>query len=54
MLCEYVAHFNDSWPHQGLEQRVPAASTIDDSATGGQVRAISAVGGLQHDYMRAA
>lgn len=53
-LGEYVAYFNASRPHQGLKQRVPVGSaTVDDRATGA-VTALPVLGGLHHDYRRAA
>ncbi len=54
ILAEYAAYFNASRPHQGLGQRVPAPSTINRSAAGGQVVAIPVLGGLHHDYRQAA
>jgi hypothetical protein len=54
ILGEYVAYFNASRPHQGLKQRIPGGSaTAEDGATG-TVSAIPILGGLHHDYRRAA
>jgi transposase InsO family protein len=53
-LVEYVAYFNASRPHQGLKQRIPVGpATFEDGATG-TVGAFSILGGLHHDYRRAA
>lgn len=53
-LREYVAYFNASRPHQGLKQRIPVGSaTVEDRATGA-VTALPVLGGLHHDYRRAA
>lgn len=53
-LGEYVAYFNASRPHQGLKQRIPVGSaTLEDGATGA-VSALPVLGGLHHDYRRAA
>lgn len=53
-LGEYVAYFNASRPHQGLKQRIPVGSaTVEDEATGA-VTALPVLGGLHHDYRRAA
>jgi len=54
VLTEYAAYFNASRPHQGLAQRVPAPSTVTCSSTGGRVFALPVLGGLHHDYRRAA
>jgi putative transposase len=54
VLSEYVAYFNGRRPHQGLEQRVPAPQPVDGSAAKGKVVAIPVLGGLHHDYRRAA
>jgi hypothetical protein len=46
--------FNANRPHQGSKQRIPAGSaTFEDGATGA-VTALPVVGGLHHDYRRAA
>jgi transposase InsO family protein len=54
VLSEYSAYFNASRPHQGLNQRVPAPPTAIRSTTGGRVVALPVLGGLHHDYRRAA
>ncbi len=56
VLKEYMMYFNRSRPHQGIDQRVPAA---DESAgpaggSGGNVIAFPVLGGLHHEYRRAA
>lgn len=54
ILGEYVGYFNASRPHQGLKQRIPVGSTtFGDSATG-TLYATPILGGLHHDYRRAA
>src|SRR5690606_17446496 len=53
VLLEYVAFFNASRPHQGLEQRVPVRSTATSCSAGGRVLALPVLGGLHHDYRRA-
>ena len=54
-ISKYVAYFNEARPHQGLGQRVPARLTEEagDKASG-EVLAIPILGGLHHDYRRAA
>ena len=56
VLMEYVTYFNDARPHQGINQRVPdreerSASAVDNR---GKVIALPVLGGLHHDYRRAA
>ena len=50
-VAEYVAYFNDSRPHQGIQQRVPNATT---HAGDGKVIALPVLSGLHHEYRRAA
>jgi transposase InsO family protein len=54
VLGEYVAYFNGSRPHQGLGQRIPVPSTSDSSSANGKLVTIPVLGGLHHDYRRAA
>ena len=56
VLREYVAYFNRARPHQGLGQAIPArflAAERHDGGTG-RVIAFPVLGGLHHDYRRAA
>ncbi len=52
VLKEYCAYFNQARPHQGIEQRIPAG----DKGAGGEgpVRCRDVLGGIIHDYYRAA
>ena len=50
---EYAAYFNRARPHQGLGQRVPQPP-LPATVCGGPVVAIPVLGGLHHDYQRAA
>jgi hypothetical protein len=54
VLGEYVEHFNGARPHQGIEQRLPAPTGGPSYADRGKVVAIPVLGGLHHDYRRAA
>jgi len=54
VLTKYVAFFNTARPHQGLAQRVPVPSATVRSSTDGPVVAIPVLGGIHHDYQRAA
>jgi transposase InsO family protein len=52
-LRGYVNYFNTARPHQGVRQRVPVPPPKPVSSTG-PVRAIPVLGGLHHNYVRAA
>jgi transposase InsO family protein len=54
VLDEYVVYFNTARPHQGLEQNLPVAAQEESSAANGEVVALPVLGGLHHDYRRAA
>ncbi len=56
ILRAYVGYFNHARPHQGIGQAIPAGSaTVNrDRAGSGHVVAFPVLGGLHHDYRRAA
>ena len=56
ILAEWVAHYNDGRPHQGIGQGIPRGnpSRAADADTSRQVVADPVLGGLHHDYRRAA
>ncbi len=56
VLKEYVAYFNQARPHQSLDQRVPEPHDRSGPTIGttGQVIAFPVLGGLHHEYRRAA
>jgi len=55
VLREYVAYFNGARPHQGIGQRLPhPAPAPRASERGSAVVARPILGGLHHDYRRAA
>jgi transposase InsO family protein len=55
LLRKYVAYFNGARPHQGLGQRLPYPTTVSSARPrGGAVVARPILGGLHHDYQRAA
>ncbi len=56
VLNEYVLYFNRSRPHQGIDQRIPVPLQSGALASGesGTVIAFPVLGGLHHDYRRAA
>jgi len=55
VLKEYVEiYFNRARPHQGLWQGIPVAGSRSVPTAGGKVVSIPILGGLHHDYQRAA
>ena len=53
--ASYVDYFNGGRPHQGIEQRVPRLVEREAAGEGGgRVIAFPVLGGLHHDYRRAA
>jgi transposase InsO family protein len=56
LLNEYVVYFNQARPHQGLGQRIPEPSVHSASLPNqpNQVISVPVLGGLHHDYQRAA
>ena len=53
---EYVAYFNQARPHQGIAQQIPAPRehVTQASEASGNVIAFPVLGGLHHEYRRAA
>ena len=56
LLKAFVVYFNQTRPHQGLGQRIPDSSVFSPPLPnqGNQIQAIPLLGGLHHDYQRAA
>jgi putative transposase len=56
LLKAYVMYFNQARPHQGLGQRIPDSPAFSPLPPnqGNQVRVVPVLGGLHHDYQRAA
>jgi putative transposase len=56
LLKNYVLYFNQARPHQGLGQWVPEPAMLatPPPSQPGQVRSVPILGGLHHDYRRAA
>ena len=55
VLAEWVPYFNAGRPHQGIGQRIPSQPRLPDhTAPGGTIVARPVLGGLHHDYRRAA
>ena len=55
VIREYVEYFNRARPHQGIEQKVPEASSGVPAKQGkGKIIAFPVLNGLHHDYQLAA
>ena len=52
VLAEYIRYFNQARPHQGLNQNSPNGPRLPTLA--GEVIAFPVLGGIHHDYRRAA
>ena len=52
IVKEYGAFYNGARPHQGIDQRIPGEP--ESSAGKGEIIAFPVLGGLHHDYRRAA
>ncbi len=53
VVREYAGYFNHARPHQGIGQRIPMPPKVEPPQTG-KVIAFPVLGGLHHDYRRAA
>ena len=56
VLNAYVVYFNQARPHQGIQQQIPVACEVSRPSqhAEGKVIAVPILGGLHHDYQRAA
>jgi transposase InsO family protein len=55
VLCDYTRYFNQARPHQGIQQAIPQpAMRTQSGPKSGTIRAVPVLGGLHHDYQRAA
>ncbi len=54
VLSEFLDHYHQARPHQGLEQRVPCPPADPIVTLGSQVERRDRLGGLLHEYRRAA
>ncbi len=54
--ARYTDYFTHGRPHQGRQQRIPAAAAagMPQAGMGGRVQATPILGGLHHTYQRAA
>ena len=53
VVKEYVTYYNRARPHQGIDQAIPEGAPGIDRADG-KVISLPVLGGLHHDYRRAA
>jgi transposase InsO family protein len=57
VLTRYLVHYNTARPHRSLDLGVPVpepAATVTTLPTGGRVERVDVLGGLIHEYHRAA
>jgi len=54
VLQIYAAHYNSERPHRGLALRPPEAPQLESPAGGGAIQRRDHLGGLLHEYYRAA
>jgi putative transposase len=54
VLRLYVTHYNSERPHRGLALLPPEPATAATTATGHQIKRRDRLGGLIHEYHRAA
>jgi putative transposase len=54
VLHIYTAHYNRERPHRGLALLAPDSTTADPSASHGEIKRRDRLGGLIHEYHRAA
>jgi hypothetical protein len=54
VLTEFLDHYNKAWPHQGLDQRIPRPPDDVIPFPTGPVERRDRLGGLVHEYFRAA
>jgi hypothetical protein len=55
VLEEFIDHYHTARPHQGLGQRTPIRrAQVRSESDNGQVIRIDRLGGLLHEYARAA
>jgi transposase InsO family protein len=54
VLRIYTAHYNRERPHRGLALLSPDSTNADPRASGGEIKRRDRLGGLIHEYHRAA
>jgi putative transposase len=53
-LAEYCNYFNSARPHQGIGQKVPLGTRFSADIDGERIVSIPILGGLHHEYKKAA
>jgi len=53
-LAEYCKNFDGARPHQGIGQKVPLGTYFSPEVDGERIVSIPILGGLHHEYRRAA
>ena len=54
VLSEYELYFNTARPHQGIAQAIPAPPLNSSMSMSGKIKRRDILGGIIHDYFRAA
>jgi len=54
VLAEFIDHYNQARPHQGLDQRVPCPPADTIVTLAGRVERRDCLGGLLHEYAQVA
>jgi putative transposase len=54
VLRTYTAHYNRERPHRGLALLTPTSTTVGPQPSGGEIKRRDRLGGLIHEYHRAA
>jgi putative transposase len=54
VLRTYIAHYNRERPHRGLALLSPDSTCADPQPSGGEIKRRDRLGGLIHEYHRAA
>ena len=54
MLRVYTAHYNGERPHRALALLSPGSTNADPPPSGGEIKRRDRLGGLIHEYHRAA
>jgi putative transposase len=53
VLSAYVGYYNDAWPHSGTQLQAPIPGPAP-AGPAGPVQPVDLLGGLVHEYRRAA
>lgn len=53
VMLEYISYYNTARPHQGIEQQIPIPQS-EPVVDSGSIVCLDVLGGIIHDYQRAA